>query len=145
MSEKNTILIVDDYEFNRQLLAEMFPEREIIEAENGADGITAYEKDRDKICAVLTDIMMPQVDGMRLLEHFSKNKYITEVPVFIISADSSGSVITKAYRLGAEDVITKPFNVNFVKKHIDHIIELFKLREKVGEIGGANITDDDFV
>lgn len=131
MSEKNTILIVDDYEFNRELLIEMFPEREIIETENGAEGIAAYEKNRDKICAVLTDIMMPKVDGLGLLETFAKSRYMDEVPVFVISADSSNKVVTRAYKLGAEDVITKPFNVNFVKKHIDHIIELYELRRRL--------------
>lgn len=144
MSERNTILIVDDYEFNRLLLSEMFPERDIIEAENGAEGITSYEKNRDKICAVLTDIMMPRVDGLGLLDFFSKAKYITEVPVFVISADSSNKVITKAFQLGAEDVITKPFNVNFVKKHINHIIELFELRRTVSESGGDDMILDEF-
>ncbi len=70
MSRKNTILIVDDYEFNRLLLSEMFPERDIIEASNGAEGIKEYEKHRDEVCAVLTDIMMPIVDGLSLLEFF---------------------------------------------------------------------------
>ncbi len=48
--------------------------------------------------------------------------------MFVISADSSNKVLTKAFQFGAEDVITKPFNVNFVKKHINHIIELYELR-----------------
>ena len=131
MSERNTILIVDDYEFNRLLLSEMFPERDIIEVENGAQDIKEYEKHKDEICAVLTDIMMPIVDGLTFLEFFNKSRYIEDVPVFVISADSSNKVITKAYQLGAEDVITKPFNVNFVKKQINHIIELFELRRIV--------------
>ncbi len=131
MSERNTILIVDDYEFNRLLLSEMFPERDIIEVENGAQAIKEYEKHKDEICAVLTDIMMPIVDGLTFLEFFNKSRYIEDVPVFVISADSSNKVITKAYQLGAEDVITKPFNVNFVKKQINHIIELFELRRIV--------------
>lgn len=131
MSRKNTILIVDDYEFNRLLLSKMFPERDIIEASNGAEGIKEYEKHRDEVCAVLTDIMMPIVDGLSLLEFFNKSRFIDEVPVFVISADSSNKVLTKAFQFGAEDVITKPFNVNFVKKHINHIIELYELRSAV--------------
>lgn len=143
MREKNTILIVDDYEFNRLLLSEMFPDREIIEAENGAVAIEEYEKHKDEICAVLTDIMMPVTDGFELLEYFSKNKYINNVPLFIISADSSNKLISKAYHLGAEDVITKPFNANFVRKHIDHIIELYELRRLAGSSYGQE-SDDEF-
>ena len=143
MARKNTILIADDYEFNRMLLSEMFPERDIIEAVNGADAIKEYEKHRGEICAVLTDVMMPVVNGINLLEFFSKSHYIDEVPVFVISADSSNKVVTKAYQLGAEDVITKPFNTNFAKKHIDHIIELYELRQKVEGLS-ANNFDDEF-
>lgn len=142
MGRKNTILIVDDYEFNRLLLSEMFPERDIIEVVNGAEAIREYEKHKDDICAVLTDIMMPVVDGINLLEFFSKSRYINEVPVFVISADSSNKVVTKAYQLGAEDVITKPFNTNFVKKHIDHIIELYELRRRVGALSDDEFDDD---
>lgn len=131
MREKNTILIVDDYEFNRLLLSEMFPDRDIIEAVNGAEAIKEYEEHRDEICAVLTDIMMPLVNGIDMLEVFSKSRYIEEVPIFVISADSSNKVVAKAYQLGAEDIITKPFNTNFVKKHIEHIIELYELRRLV--------------
>lgn len=128
MGKKNTILIADDMEFNRELYKTMFPERDIIETSNGAEAIKEYEKHRGEVCAVLTDIMMPMVNGLTLLEFFSKSHYIDEVPVFVISADSSDKVVTKAFQLGAEDVITKPFKTNFVKKHIDHIIELFELR-----------------
>ena len=143
MREKNIILIVDDYEFNRQLLSELFPDREVIEAANGSVAIEEYEKHKDEICAVLTDIMMPVTDGIGLLEYFHKNKHSADTPIFVVSADSSGKLISKAYQLGAEAVITKPFNSNFVKKHIDHIIELFRLREIVAN-GSPQSLDDDF-
>ncbi len=128
--EKNTILIVDDFEFNRELLRELFPDREILEAANGSSAIEQYEQHKDEICAVLTDIMMPQSDGFALLEYFNKNHYMDDVPVFVISADTSTNANTKAFRLGAEAMITKPFNTNFLQKHIEHIMELYELRRR---------------
>lgn len=139
MPEKNTLLIVDDYEFNRLMLCDMFSDMNIIEAENGFKAIEEYEKHKDEICAVLTDLMMPVLDGFGLLDYFYKNKYVNNVPVFIISADSSNKSLSKAFELGAEDVISKPFNINFVKKRISNIIELYKLREIVYN------DDDDFL
>ncbi|MBD5384150.1 MAG: response regulator [Ruminococcaceae bacterium] len=138
MAEKNTILIVDDYEFNRLMLSDMFSDKTIIEAENGFKAIEEYEKHKDEICCVLSDIMMPVLDGFGLLDYFYKNKYVEVVPVFIISADTSTKSLTKAYDLGAEDVISKPFNINFVKKRINNTIELYRLREVV-----YNSDDDD--
>ena len=49
--------------------------------------------------------------------------------MFIISADTSAKSLSRAFDLGAEDVISKPFNINFVRKRINNIIELYKLRE----------------
>ncbi len=142
MSDRNTILIADDYEFNRLLLSEMFPERDIIEVSNGADAILEYEQHKSEICAVLTDVMMPKIDGIGLLSYLSKNKYVYETPVFIVSADSSNKVITNAFKLGAEDVFTKPFNTNFAKKHINHIIELFELRRRMKENSDGEFNDE---
>lgn len=142
MAEKNTILIVDDYEFNRLMLSDMFSDKTIIEAENGFKAIEEYEKHKDEICCVLSDIMMPVLDGFGLLDYFFKNRYVETVPVFIISADTSTKSMTKAYDLGAEDIISKPFNINFVKKRINNIIELYKLREIVYKDGGDEDIDD---
>ncbi len=130
--EKDTILIVDDYEFNRYMLCDAFSDRKIIQAENGFKAIEEYEKHKDEICAVLTDIMMPVLDGFGLLEYFQKNNYSKDIPVFVISADSSQKSLNKAYELGAEDVISKPFNIRFVKKRVENVIELYKLRERLG-------------
>lgn len=141
---KNTILIVDDFDFNRELLRELFPDREIIEAANGSSAIEQYELHKDEICVVLTDIMMPQSDGFALLEYFNRKRYMDDVPVFVISADTSTAANTKAFRLGAEAMITKPFNTNFLQKHIEHILELYALRRQMND-NTAALSDDDFV
>lgn len=143
MAEKNTLLIVDDYEFNRRMLREMLPGFEVIEAENGFKAIEEYEKHKDEVCAVLSDIMMPVLDGFGLLEYFYKNKYVENVPVFIISADNSSKALQKAYNMGAQDVINKPFNRDFVRKRIENIIELYRLREILSRT--RDDEDDDFL
>lgn len=140
--EKNTILIVDDYEFNRLMLCDMFTDLDIIEAENGIVAIEEFEKHKDEICCVLTDIMMPVLDGFGLLDYFSKNKYTDKVPIFVISADPSSNVLQRAYTLGAEDVINKPFNISFTKRRILECIELHRLREKLIELTGEASFDD---
>lgn len=129
MTEKNTLLIVDDYDFNRRLLREIFPEYEVIEAENGLEAINKYETHKDEICAVLSDIMMPVLDGFGMLEYFSSHKYTDNVPVFMISADNSSKSLKKAFALGAQNVINKSVNHNFLKKQIEDIIELYRLRK----------------
>lgn len=146
MGEKNTILIVDDFEFNRTILGDLFPDYTIIEAENGEQAVLKYEEHKDEICAVLSDLMMPKMDGFQLLDYFYNTKYVEKVPVFIISADSSTKAFAKAFDKGAQDVITKPFNSKFVRRRIENIIELFRLREIVNNMGDdEDLGDEDFL
>lgn len=131
--EKNTFLVVDDYEFNRFMLCDAFVDRPIIQAENGFRAIEEYEKHKDEICAVLTDLIMPVLDGFGLLDYFQKNGYSKEIPVFVISSDSSQKSLTRAYELGAEDVINKPYNMLFLKKRVENVLELYRLRKELAE------------
>ena len=78
--------------------------------------------------AILMDIMMPVMDGFGVLEYLVDNKYIDDIPVFIISADTSDKSLSRAYDLGAADVIAKPFNIRFVRRRINNIIELYDQR-----------------
>ncbi len=128
MEKRNTLLIVDDFEFNRLMLSDTFSDRSIIEAENGKIAIEEFEQYKDILCAVLLDIMMPVMDGFKVLEYFADNNYINDMPVFIISADTSDKSLSRAYDLGAADVISKPFNIKFVRRRINNIIELYDQR-----------------
>ena len=123
MEERNTLLIVDDFEFNRLMLSDTFSDRRVVEAENGKRAIEEFEKNKDKLY-----IMMPVMDGFGVLEYLVDNKYIDDIPVFIISADTSDKSLSRAYDLGAADVIAKPFNIRFVRRRINNIIELYDQR-----------------
>ena len=71
---------------------------------------------------------MPVMDGFGVLEYLVDNKYIDVIPVFIISAATSDKSLSRAYDLGAADVIAKPFNIRFVRRRINNIIELYDQR-----------------
>ena len=137
MAERNTLLIVDDFEFNRLMLSDTFSDHKIIEADNGQRAIEEFEQHKDELCAVLLDIMMPVMDGFGVLEYFVENKYIDDIPVFIISADTSDKSLSRAYDLGAADVIAKPFNIRFVRRRINNIIELYDQRRELRSVVDA--------
>lgn len=137
MVERNTLLIVDDFEFNRLMLSDTFSDRTIIEADNGQKAIEEFERHKDELCAVLLDIMMPVMDGFGVLEYFVENKYIDDIPVFIISADTSDKSLSRAYDLGAADVVAKPFNIRFVRRRINNIIELYNQRRHLRSVVDA--------
>lgn len=132
--KKNTILIVDDMEINRVILAEGFKdEYEILEAENGIEALDILRSD-GSITAVLLDLVMPELDGMGVLKEMSKSGMLTHIPVFIITAADSEKTLMDAYNLGAVDVISKPFMINFLKCRIGNVIELYRHRNDLEAI-----------
>ena len=66
--EKQKILIVDDSEMNRALLADILEEQcDVVEAENGVEAISVLSKQRTDFSLLLLDIMMPEMDGFEVL------------------------------------------------------------------------------
>ena len=77
ITDKQKILIVDDSEMNRSILADMLgDEYEILEAENGKEGVAMLQKCCGDISLVLLDIVMPQMDGFGVLNVMNKNQWI---------------------------------------------------------------------
>ena len=116
---KRKILIVDDSELNRSLLADMLEGSfEIIEAENGTEAIAILQEHELEISLMLLDIVMPQMDGFEVLSMMNHTGWIKMIPVIMISAETSGAYIDRAYDLGAVDYISRPFDERTVKHRV---------------------------
>ena len=128
MADKS-ILIVDDAEINRGILSEIFKEEyDVLEAENGRKALEIIATRKDKIAAILLDIVMPEMDGYRLLEKLSEHKIPSRIPVLMITADGSTDAERKCYEKGAADVIHKPFDAMVAKHRVMRAIELYESR-----------------
>lgn len=121
---KNTILIVDDVELNRDVLSIMFSQRHEIEfAESGPEALDILRKKKEDICAILLDYVMPEMDGLTFLEEAIKEGLVESIPVFLITASLEHDVVHRAYSLGVADYIQRP-----ISRRIENIIDLFKTR-----------------
>lgn len=97
----NKILIVDDSAMNRAILADMLDEQyEVLEAENGMEAVKLLQTNGTEISLVLLDIIMPEMDGFEVLAMMNRYHWIEEIPVIMISAENSHSVVERAYELG---------------------------------------------
>ena len=101
---KKILLVEDEYHI-RKIISEYLKMKniEVIEAMNGYE---ALDKMCNDIDIVLLDIMMPGIDGYEVCRHIKKQY---EVPIIFISALSQEENQLKAYELGADDYLTKPF------------------------------------
>ncbi len=133
MTEK-TMLIVDDIDIDREILAEVFKsDYNIIEAGNGIEAIDIISGDV-QISAVLLDLIMPGMDGLGVLREMNRTNKIKDVPVFLITAVENTEMLQEGYDLGAIDVITKPFLTRFLRCRVNNVVELYEHRNKLEKI-----------
>lgn len=133
--EKQRILIVDDAEMNRALLAEILGrDYEILEAENGQEGMALLRQYKTGISLVLLDIVMPVMNGFEVLAAMTKENLIENIPVIIISSADSEDVICRAYDLGASDYISRPFDAKIVYRRVLNTITLYAKQRRLVSI-----------
>ena len=132
--KKPTLLIVDDVDINREILCEMFHEYNTIQAANGKEAVEIIAEQPETISVVLLDIVMPVMDGVAVLEEMKKNKWIESIPVLLITGEATTKIERKAYRLGATDIIKKPFDAFIVKQRTKNVIELYYNKRHLEEM-----------
>lgn len=127
--ERNTLLIVDDVEINREMLKCIFQEQfEILEAADGNAALQVLEENHDRIVLVFLDVIMPGKSGLDVLKYMVDKKYMDYIPVIIITGESSADTEAQAYEYGASDIIYKPFVPKVIIRRTMNIIELFSHR-----------------
>lgn len=118
---RDTILLVDDNEELRNFLSSQLAKTyNIIEAENGAEGWQKAQKYIPTL--VITDIMMPIMDGISMCEKIKANKNTNHIPVILLSAKTSLQAETTGYFAMADAYIKKPFSIEILFATIRSII-----------------------
>lgn len=98
---RSTILIVDDAAMNRALLSDLLSENyNILEAQNGNEAFLRILENKSEIKLILLDMVMPERDGLEVLDIMNKNGWIKDVPVVMISSETSPEQVEKAFSLG---------------------------------------------
>ena len=122
---KQKILIADDSEMNRELLAAILEEEyDIIQVNDGVQAVDCLQRHAEEISLLLLDIVMPHMDGFEVLSYMNKEHWIDAIPVVIISSENSPIYIKRGYDLGATDFIEKPFDANMVLRRSANAILL---------------------
>ncbi|MDX1775268.1 MAG: diguanylate cyclase [Desulfobulbales bacterium] len=123
------ILLVDDDPAILEILADLMA---IFghEYETAANGIEALEKlKQDLFQIVLTDMMMPDMDGMELLKYISSN--YPHIKVIVVTGYDRTFTYTDVIRAGASDFISKPFNSDELEAKIDRLVREIELQRQL--------------
>ena len=129
---RTKILIVDDVELNREILAAMLQdEYEIVMAENGKQALAILAQQRNEIALMLLDLVMPEMDGFEVLEVVSRQLWGKQLAIMIISSDNTSQTENRCFELGVSDFIHRPFDEILVKRRVKNVISLYQYQNQL--------------
>lgn len=124
---RKTILVVDDHADIRSFLSNHLSQfYNVLEATTGKEALSIINKELPDL--IISDVMMPDGDGFELLKQIRKNQAINFLPVFLLTAKVEAEDKLSGLGIGANDYITKPFNIREVLIRIDN---LFKYQKRL--------------
>ena len=129
---KQQILIVDDSEMNREILTEMLQDDfRILEAENGEEALKMLKQYGTGISLMLLDIVMPVMNGFEVLAAMTREHWMDDIPVIMISSEGSEDYIRRAYEMGIADYIRRPFDAKIVYQRVFNTIKLYAKQRRL--------------
>lgn len=106
---KKTILIVDDTEWNRELLVQLLEEDyDILQAVDGADGVRMTEENKPDL--ILMDLGMPVMDGWEATRKIKANNALKHIPVIAVTSHAMVGDEIDARKAGCDDYLSKPID-----------------------------------
>jgi two-component system, chemotaxis family, chemotaxis protein CheY len=121
---KKTILIADDSASMRTMLIsaiELMDNYRIVEATSGFEALRLLP--HENVDLILTDINMPDINGLELLSYLRNNPIYSNVPVIIISTEGSQKDIDRGRLLGANDYLVKPVDISKLRELVRFYLE----------------------
>lgn len=133
---RSKLLLIDDNQELRDYLHDkMKKDFTVFVATNGEEGIKLAEEVNPDI--IITDLKMPKVDGISLTKHLKGNFETSHIPIILLTATSTIDTKIEGLESGADDYITKPFNLEYLKKRIINLVhQRSQLREKFSKEPG---------
>ena len=122
-------LVKDNDEFKNFLSNELFEYYTIITASNGRQGLEKAIAESPDL--IISDIMMPEMDGIEFCDSLKKNVKTSHIPVIILTARSSEDSQIETYKLGVDAYIQKPFNVDILLLRIKNILDQQEKRKHI--------------
>jgi putative two-component system response regulator len=127
---RGRLVIAEDNLAVQALLQAILKEYTLYQAPNGQLAWETIQKEQPDL--ILSDIMMPLMDGYSLVENIKSDKNTKNIPIILITASANKTDRIKGLQLGADDFLTKPFHHLELKARVNNVISLRKLyREKL--------------
>lgn len=131
---RKKILIADASEINREILEELFEEDfEVNLADNGQDALDFVLKEYENIALAILDMGLEDKNAVDILNEINTAKWFDNIPVLVLSEDTSLKIEKSAYKAGAVDFMRKPFDSSLLERKVKKYAELYSVREILNE------------
>ena len=136
-----SILVVEDNELNREMLCAMLEDRyNVLQAENGKEGLEVLQENYRDISIIVLDVQMPVMNGYEFLHAVKDDDLLKEIPVIVATGSSDIEEEERCLELGATDFVIKPYKKNIVLKRISNIIRLRESASTLKEVEFDDLT-----
>jgi CheY-like chemotaxis protein len=133
-SEKPKILLADDADVGRSILRALLrKEFDVVEASNGLEAVKALSTEGGRFAAVLLDVMMPVMDGFRVLKFMREKDLLGRIPAIMITAISDADSKVRCYEAGATDLIEKPIDEKIFVHKVRALVSCISARSARSE------------
>ncbi len=131
--KQSEILIIDDHIESIELLGQILVKNnyKVLSAESGKKVLSLIKVKQPDL--ILLDIMMPEMDGYEVCKELKSNTLTKDIPVIFLTAKAESDALTKGFRVGANDFITKPFLINEVLARVRAQIEFKRLKDLLNQ------------
>lgn len=131
---RNTIIIADANEMNVEILEEQFSEEyAVLTADTGKSALELINANYKQLACVLLDNDMEDLGGVEILGAISAQPWFANVPIVMLSSDTSLKTEKALYKAGATDFFKKPFDSSLIKRKVTKYAELYGVKEKLYE------------
>lgn len=118
---KPVLLLVEDNEDLLEMLHDLFSTfYEVHTARNGREGLAAASQLQPDL--IVSDVMMPEMSGKEMCYKLKNNVELSHIPIVLLTAQNSVEYIVEGYMFGADDYVTKPFNVKILLARCSNLI-----------------------
>lgn len=128
-----TVLLCDDELMNRKVASKILKKEgfEVIEAKDGLEALEVLKEHTIEL--ILMDLMMPNMDGYEATKIIKSDEKTATIPLIIISALSDRAAITKGLELGANEYISKPFDITEFRLRVKNAVNMGRLQNEKSE------------
>ena len=125
------LLVVDDDEFNRRIIARLLVKQDYTDVDMASNGREALEMiGQSNYDAIMLDIEMPEMDGYGVLEHLQKDMRLRQIPVIMISGVDETSSVIKCIEMGATDYLHKPIDPVLLRARLGACLDKKRMHDQ---------------